>query len=179
MTDEKEIIGEGMNWQELSETGLLDSISSKVQIVMGQQSYEDALDSGIRPMFAFSQEYLSDYMHRVNLVDPDDPNALEQGKQELLISMGSNPLGDFRLNSLEIPDELNVWYCIHLESNLHVSCNKRTMSRDFVKKCEIFSRSEIKSILRLNLYFQYLSPEAQEKWFEDMKSNYYGVVKNE
>ena len=173
MTNEKEIIGEGMNWQELSETGLLDSISSKVQTVMGQQSYEDALNSGIRPMFAFTQEYLSDYMHRVNLVDPDDPNALEQGKQELLVSMGSNPLGDFKLNSVEVPEELIVWYCIHLESDLHVSCNEKTMSKDFERKGVIFTRSEIKSILRLNLYFQYLSPEAQEKWFEDMKSNYY------
>ena len=176
----KKVKGEGMDWEEITQTELLDSISAKVQRVMGQQAYEDALSSGVRPMHAFAQEYLSDFMHRVELVDPEDLSSVEEeGKQELFVSMGTNPLGEFKLNSKEIPSKLKVWFCIHKKSNLHVSCSSRTMSPDFEKKFEEFSRAEITTILRLNLYFDNLALEAQERWFARMKANYYGSGKDE
>ena len=53
------------------------------------------------------------------------------------------------------------------------------MSPDFEQKFEEFSKAEITTILRLNLYFDNLALEAQERWFARMKANYYGSGKDE
>tara|TARA_B100000214_G_C23971872_1_gene630608 strand:+ start:1930 stop:2487 length:558 start_codon:yes stop_codon:yes gene_type:complete len=175
MTDEHKqsrLSGEGMDWTEIVKENNLEQIARKIATIMGQQAYEDAINQKIRPMSVFAQEYLTEFMHQVVLPEPDDPENIEQGLQTILVPMASNPLGGFELNGKKIPREITVNYCIHKKSNLHVPCNKRTRSRDYEKKEMTFCRNEITMIMRLNLYFEALSPELQEQWFEEITENY-------
>lgn len=161
MTDE--LYEEGMDWQKLSQTDILDNITEKVATIMGPVMYRDSLILGIRPLEAFAETFLADYMHRVLMPDPDDTVEL---KQEFLIPMASNPEGGYELKSLRDMslEGITCRYCLHRETGAHREYDPTKEAKDYDIHEIHLTRTEIVTILRLNLQFRNFDPAVQEKW---------------
>jgi len=169
-TEQKILFYEGMDWKELRESDIIANLAEKVAIVMGPILYKDCLMLGIRPQEAFAEEYLSNYMHRIEIIDE------WEGKQEFLSPMGSNPLSDFTLNGSKPSMKKELRYALskdgeHLEFRRYCLLNDEEKTQ-YEIKTKVFSRTEIVTILRLNLFFRSLSAKDQTKWLDAQIEEY-------
>ena len=161
--DDLDLYEEGMDWNKFAENGLR-TTPSKVSRVLGDE-YEESLRLGQFPWVFFVEEHLSEYMHRVEILDPDGSVEL---KQEALVAIGSNPEGEFELSSAkEIPPLVTLWYCTHRTTGKHLNWNIWNEQSDVEKKLyleqeEVFSRREIRTLMRFAARWDNYPLEQQE-----------------
>ena len=167
-----ELFYEGMDWEELRESDLVIEIATKTAAVLGPELYKDCLLLGIRPQEAFAEQYLSHFMHRIKIIDE------WEGIQEFLSPMGSNPEGAYKLSAIrEIPNELKLKYAMSKRNNHHLEMNTyqrldSSKKEEYKIMSQTFSRTEIVTIMRLNLYFRSTTAEMQNKWLDAQIKEY-------
>ena len=173
MTNEtNKLFYEGMDWKELRESDIITKIATKTNAILGPELYKDCLYLGVRPQEVFAETYLSHFMHRIKILDD------WEGEQEFLSPMGSNPEGAYKLSAPEeLPDEIKLKYAISKRNGCHIEIAAYSMLDYFEKEqyevmSETLSRTEIVTILRLNLYFRSASPENQIKWLDAQIKEY-------
>tara|TARA_B100000287_G_scaffold435624_1_gene505041 strand:- start:8853 stop:9371 length:519 start_codon:yes stop_codon:yes gene_type:complete len=136
----------------------------RVRKILGDEYYE-AVEMGVYPYNYFVTEYMSDFMHRIEIVDPDNTVELVQHS---LVPLASNPEGGFPLNvTKRIPEKVRIWYCINKKSGKQIrwACYKkleRNEQKKYDRYYEQFTKREIFTLLRLSAEWNTLDLEQQE-----------------
>ena len=136
----------------------------RVRKILGDE-YQEAVEMGVYPYNYFVTEYMADFMHRIEIVDPDNTVELVQLS---LVPLASNPEGGFPLNvPKRIPDKTRIWYCMHKKTGKQIrwACYKeleKEKQKEYDRYYEQFSKREIFTLLRLTAEWNNLDLEQQE-----------------